>query len=318
LVARTQKQSKYEVVADAGDRETWLAARRTGLGASEAATVMGTNPFESPYTLFMKKTGQIPEEDDSPVAQERMKWGLRLEPLIAEQFHEATGRKVFKGMGGLLLRSRDYPWLIATPDYEQRLKPRVVAGLLEIKTTAEHNAEYWATDTPVSYQCQLQQQLIVSARRYGSICCLIGGQQFRYKHYVEHKRFQRALIRKTHEFWEMIQRGEAPAPDASESTYETLQKLRESGQALDLPPLVVEWFEQMQEASARRSQAEKDYKEAKRLLASAMGTASYGIFPDRPGVLKFVTVEKPGYTVEPQRYRDLRYSKKVPKDAVAA
>ncbi len=316
MVARTPKQSKYEVVADASDRETWLAARRTGLGASEAATVMGVNPFESAYTLFMKKTGQIPEEDDSDAAQERMWWGLKQEPLIAERFTLATGRKVWKGLGGKLLRSREYPWLVATPDYEQRRKPRVVAGLLEIKTTAEHNADYWATDTPVYYQTQLQQQLLVSGRRYGSICCLIGGQQFRWKHYAEHARFQEALVRKTREFWDMIQRGEAPPPDTSESTYDTLQKLRENGQAIDLPPLVVEWFEQMQEASARRSEAEKDYKEAKRLLASAMGTASYGIFPDRPGVLKFVTVERAAYEVKAQRYRDLRYAKKLPKDAV--
>jgi putative phage-type endonuclease len=307
------RRSAYEEIAADNDRADWLAARQTGLGASEAATVMGVNPFESPYTLYMKKTGQLPEEPDN----QKMAWGKRLEPLLATTFAEDTGRQVFKGVGGTLLRSRAYPWLLATPDFEQRRKPRARAGLLEIKTTAEHNEEYWRTDTPVYYQCQLQQQLIVAARRYGSICCLIGGQDFRFAHYDQHERFAQALLRKTHEFWQMIQKGEAPEPDASVSTYDTLTRLKESGQAMDLAPVVVEWFEQMRDAAARKSAAEKEYKEAKRLIGSAMGLASYGIFPDRPGVLKFVTVTKDGYTVKPQSYRDLRYSKKVPKEAVA-
>jgi putative phage-type endonuclease len=308
------KRIAYEEIADADNRADWLKARETGLGASEAATIMGVNPFESAYTLYMKKTGQLPEEAHN----EKMSWGQKLEPLLAATFAEEAERETFKGIGGRLLRSRAYPWLLATPDFEQRRKPRARAGLLEIKTTAEHNEEYWRTDTPVSYQCQLQQQLVVSARTYGSICCLIGGQDFRFRHYNYHERFAKALIRKTHEFWQMIQKGEAPEPDASVSTFETLTKLKESGQAMDLPPVVVEWFDRMREAAARKSAAEKEYKECKRLIASAMGVTSYGIFPDRPGVLKFVTVTKDGYEVKPQAYRDLRYSKKVPKEAVAA
>ena len=44
-------------------REEWLAQRLTGLGASECATVLGLNPFQSPFQLWAEKTGVAEPED---------------------------------------------------------------------------------------------------------------------------------------------------------------------------------------------------------------------------------------------------------------
>lgn len=44
--------------------DEWLAFRRTGIGGSDAATVVGLNPYSSPYYLFCDKRGELAEKED--------------------------------------------------------------------------------------------------------------------------------------------------------------------------------------------------------------------------------------------------------------
>ena len=39
-------------------REQWLEYRRTGIGGSDASTIVGLNPYSSPYYLFCDKIGR--------------------------------------------------------------------------------------------------------------------------------------------------------------------------------------------------------------------------------------------------------------------
>ena len=46
-------------------RDAWLEARSHSLGGSDAAAVMGLNPYKSPFALWAEKTGMVPEPDIS-------------------------------------------------------------------------------------------------------------------------------------------------------------------------------------------------------------------------------------------------------------
>jgi putative phage-type endonuclease len=74
----------------AAGRAAWHAARARGIGASEALAVLGLNTWTTPYKLWLEKTGQLPPEP----ARGRMKWGIRLEPMVADWFTEETGIRV--------------------------------------------------------------------------------------------------------------------------------------------------------------------------------------------------------------------------------
>ena len=39
------------------DRNEWLEYRKSGIGSSEVATILGLNPFETPYQLWRRKIG---------------------------------------------------------------------------------------------------------------------------------------------------------------------------------------------------------------------------------------------------------------------
>jgi hypothetical protein len=109
--------------------EDWRAARRTGLGASEAPSILGHTPWAGPQTIWRRKLGLEPE----PVETIAMRIGRQLEPVIAALYEEAhPARRVTNPAQGLF-RSRDRAFLIATPDRFVEC-PERGPGVLELKT----------------------------------------------------------------------------------------------------------------------------------------------------------------------------------------
>ena len=39
--------------------DEWLDLRKTGIGGSDAGTILGVNPYSSPYALYATKTGLV-------------------------------------------------------------------------------------------------------------------------------------------------------------------------------------------------------------------------------------------------------------------
>src|SRR5258706_1965784 len=89
----------------------WHAARRQGITASEIPVVMGLSPWSSPYALYHRKTGDLPEPEDTTV----LSLGRYLEQWVADAFAERHPFAVW-GDGRKLFAHRDRPWQLATPD----------------------------------------------------------------------------------------------------------------------------------------------------------------------------------------------------------
>lgn len=68
------------------EREAWLAERKTYLGGTDVAAIVGENQFKSPLQVWHDKQG-LSEENDNP----RMRYGREREPYIAERYAEMTG-----------------------------------------------------------------------------------------------------------------------------------------------------------------------------------------------------------------------------------
>jgi putative phage-type endonuclease len=295
----------FEIVADSKrNRKAWLKARESGLGASEVAAIFGVNPWESPFTLYQKKRGELPPEPES----EPMEWGKRLEAVVAQAFSEKTKRKTWEHpLGGMLLRSKEHPWLLATPDYEQRAKGFATDGLLECKTAGAQFLEDWKEDVPVYYQIQVQQQLLVTNRKYASVACLIGGQQFKYKHVARNAAFLKKLVEKTRTFWHMVEIGEPPPVDASDSTIDTLKQMKADGRIITLPKDVLVWHDKLVLAAEERKKFEEEEKMCKNTIASLLGTASRGLMPNGEGMYKFE--KRAAYAVKAHEVAETRLLK---------
>lgn len=121
--------------------------RRTRIGGSEIAAVIGLHPYESHLSLWFRKRGWTPPQPDNQL----MEWGRRLEPLVFDKFidqHEEYRQRWLYNPGSYAHPDRD--WQLASPDG--------FAGedIVEVKTVqseldwGEENTD----EIPISYRCQ--------------------------------------------------------------------------------------------------------------------------------------------------------------------
>lgn len=131
--------------------EEWLKIREEGIGASEVAAIVGLSPWETPFSLYLKKTHQVPptEENDA------MRRGHYLEDAVVQWWMHETGEQVIKASAANIVYVHpDYPYMRVTPD-------RVVRGrkkLLEVKSTATNMGD----TIPDYYLAQVMYQMYVT------------------------------------------------------------------------------------------------------------------------------------------------------------
>lgn len=211
---------KAEVVASTKDmdRETWLKARRTGLGGSDVSAILGMNKWKSPIAVYLDKIGQAPEEE---LSSEAAYWGTKQESLVAEEFSLRTGLKIRKR--NAILRHPKYPWMLANVD-------RLIVGQdegLECKTASEYLKNEWKDDqVPSAYLLQCQHYMSVCDFNAWWIAVLIGGNKFQYKRIERDEEIISLLIEKERDFWENhVLKQIPPEFDGSDVSTELLTKM---------------------------------------------------------------------------------------------
>jgi predicted phage-related endonuclease len=92
-VALARDGSAYEFIGTEGDsRESWLARRRSGIGASEIAVVLGASGWGSILGLYYKKLdGEDPIEDEP---EEHQRWGNLLQDAILGELAHRAGVEI--------------------------------------------------------------------------------------------------------------------------------------------------------------------------------------------------------------------------------
>lgn len=162
-----------------GGHEEWLAARQEGIGASEVATVLGLNKWETPYQLWRRKKGLDPAKAETFA----MKAGHYLEDAVSRFWMDETGNEVIKSsVEDFMFVSEAKPYMRVSPDRVYWLKGQAKnddnKGLLECKTT---QMKVDGDDLPKHWFCQVQYQLGVSGYTQGSLAWLCSGREFGYR-----------------------------------------------------------------------------------------------------------------------------------------
>lgn len=155
-------------------RTAWLAARKSGLGASETAAILGVDPWKSPLDVYLDKIS--PDTTDT-VVSEAAEWGSVIEAVVARKVatrHPELG-KLTPSPG--LAAHPDHRWLLATPDRLLIHRDTGIEAPLEIKTTDGRNKPDWADGPPHRVQVQVQQQLAVLGLEVAYVAVLFGGRE---------------------------------------------------------------------------------------------------------------------------------------------
>jgi len=304
----TTPQDETVSIKKAESRELWLKARQTGIGGSDAAVVLGMNPWKSAYALWAEKTGKIEPDDLSK--NEAVEWGSILEPVVALKYADVTGRNVrvpYLDEDGIM-RHPDHAFMIGTPD-RFFYTPDDTPGVLEIKTTGAHRAADWAEEPPVHYQIQGQQYAAITGVSLISFAVLIGGQKFHWCDTQRNDRFISHLIEQEEMFWDCVKRDTPPATDNSKSTAEALSRLYaapdESAQPVMLDFEYAELATRRRKIKAAAAKLEKMVTGIDNRIKAALGDAVYGYLADGSG-FSWKKQHRDSYVVEASDYRVLR------------
>lgn len=169
------------------DEQEWLRVRNTGIGGSDIGPICGVSPFSSARQIYLAKTGQFADAvSPGAAAQERMRFGHLLEPIVASEFERRFNKdhpdKQIQVVNiNCTLAHKDYPWARANVDRLMLDATGKVVGILECKTTSEYNNDEWDSgDILLTYVYQLQWYLWVCGLKYGAFACLVGGNKFYY------------------------------------------------------------------------------------------------------------------------------------------
>lgn len=181
------------------DRNEWLEHRKSGIGSSEVATILGLNPWETPYQLWRRKVGL----DEPKTETFAMKAGHYLEDAVSQFWMDETGRQVIKSSAGdWLIRDNERPFLQVSLDRTYWLagekKNASNKGILECKTTQKQIS---ADDLPKHWFCQVQYQLGVAGLNEGSLAWLCSGREFGYKDLSFVPDFYGWVIEEVERFW---------------------------------------------------------------------------------------------------------------------
>lgn len=104
------------VIIDTTDlpRDEWLAYRKTGIGGSDVAAILGISPFGTARDIYYDKLSIASFYDDEANKYQK-KIGTLLEDVVAEMFAEVTGYRVFKIRK--MFRSREHSFMLADVDF---------------------------------------------------------------------------------------------------------------------------------------------------------------------------------------------------------
>lgn len=181
------------------NRAEWLKYRESGIGSSEVATIVGLNPWETPYQLWRRKVGL----DEPKQENFAMKAGHYLEDAVAQFWHDETGQDIIKSSAGdWLIVNDERPYMRVSPDRTYWLADmphnNANKGILECKTT---QMSIDADDIPKHWFCQVQYQLGVAELEQGSLAWLCSGREFGYKNLALVPDFFAWLVEEVDKFW---------------------------------------------------------------------------------------------------------------------
>ncbi len=204
------------------DHEGWLQERKFGIGASDAAALLGMSKWKTNQQLWEEKVGIREPEDisDKPYVQ----YGHDAEPHIRALFAlNHTELEVSYESPYKIIRNDEHPYMFCTPDGELREIRTDRRGGLEIKTTEIRNPsqwDEWEGRIPDQYYCQVIWQMIASGWDFVWLAAMIkwytkdGELRMNYREYLIERSEALKDIALTKEkgiaFWRSVQAKKKP------------------------------------------------------------------------------------------------------------
>lgn len=223
-------------------KEQWLEARKCGIGGSDAASILGLNPYKSSVSVYIEKVDYIHGvsmsdkningckiDNSNEEANYRMELGNKLEDFVANEFSLKTSLKV-RNVNGILKNDK-YPFAIANID-------RAVVGekaFLECKVTNSFNKKEWIKTIPIHYKIQMNHYMAVTGASHCYVAVLIGNEELVIHKLERDEDYIEEIMKLEEMFWNNCILGDDfPMPDGSSDYSKTLDILYKNSKQEEL------------------------------------------------------------------------------------
>lgn len=144
-------------------RDEWLKFRKSKIGGSDCASILGLNPWKSNLELYREKIGETVPEDisDKPI----VKYGNDAEPLLRQLFALDFPQYEVLYKENNVWTNTEYPFAHASLDGWLIDKTTGRKGIFECKTSTISSAaqkEKWKDKIPDNYYCQVLHYFLVT------------------------------------------------------------------------------------------------------------------------------------------------------------
>lgn len=206
-------------------KEEWLKMRMKDVTSTEVSALFDMSPYMTRFELWHEKKSGYAAQRSS----ERMDWGNRLEPVIADAAAAKLGVSIEKS--DVYVRD-DSARIGASFDYFINDSNR---GIIEVKnvdylTFKNKWIEYDHDDieAPEHIELQVQHQMEVANIDYCYITALVGGNKHVIVKRERDKEIGELIRSKVCQFWETVDKGVEPAPDFDKDSGYIIKYLRSS------------------------------------------------------------------------------------------
>jgi len=220
-------------------REQWLQQRRSGIGGSDIAAILGFDDRRTALDVYFDKKG-MGEARRTAQMDEAARFGHLHEELVAREFARRAGLRLYPSPG--TLARADKPWMRASIDRLVATPParraRTVKVPLEVKTRSAYQSQQWQDEPADPPAIQLQWYLAVTGASHGYLAALIGGNSLRWYRVARDDELIGMLIDAGEEFMQRLADDNPPPPGGSPRTALLLDSVwdAEPGSFLNLTP----------------------------------------------------------------------------------
>lgn len=170
-----------------------LEKRKSYIGASECASVLGLSRWGTPLSVWALKTGQVePKVLDSTAVD----LGNELEDYVSRRFMKESGKKIERVNKTIFHPKHSF---IAVNLDRRVLKEDAD---FEAKTASAWKAEEWADGkTPIEYETQCHHSMLATGRKKVYLSVLIGNQDFQNREFNRDEKILSQIEEKLVDFW---------------------------------------------------------------------------------------------------------------------
>ena len=246
-----------------------LDMRKTGIGGSDVAVILGLSPWRTPLKLWAEKIGKLEAQEASAA----MEWGHRLEAPVYQKFkQEHPEYECSYGSG--TVRHAEQKHLLATPDafyHRKGTKGGASKGILEIKTSGQ---QAWS-EVPEYYMMQARHYCYVLNRDEFSFAVLFGGVDYREygPFWFDPEQYADEILPLLDYFWESVENKDPKFPPSELNELNLLNTV-EKGKEADCDNELAIMLGRHRELKDVMDQCQEELKPLRIEIAERMGDAS--------------------------------------------